>query len=160
MDGQFPSSDRQILVLVDNEGGSRAAVLWAAHWSLRTRDALVLMHVLEPEQLLNFGAVHDMVRAEQWQSAEKLLDTLSRVAEQITGRRPRPLIREGTLKEAVRAVLEESPDLALVVMAANHREKGPAPIVGYLASRMGSRVPVPLVLVPDTLDQRRIEALT
>ncbi len=152
-------SGRQVLVLVDLAATARPAVLWAAHWSLRTRDGLILLHVLEPEQLMSFGAVHDRIRAEQWQAAERMLDELAIEAERITGQRPAPLIREGTLKEAVRTALNENPALSLVVMSANHREGGPAPIIGYLASRMGSRVPVPLVLVPDSLTPERIETL-
>jgi nucleotide-binding universal stress UspA family protein len=153
-------SQRRVLVLVGEAASSRAAVLWAAHWSLRTGDGLMLLHVLEPEQLMNFGAVHDMVRAEQWQTAERVLDELSAEAERVTGKRPLHLIREGSLKRSVRSVLEEQPDLSLLVMAASHREAGPAPLTGYLASRMGSRVPVPLVLVPDSLTGEKIATLT
>lgn len=150
----------KVLVMVEQVSTGRAAVHWAAHWSLRTRDTLILLHVLAPEQLMHFGAVHDIVRAEEMQAAEKMLDDLAHEAEKITGQRPKTLIRDGTLKRVVRDVLEENPDLSLVVMSANHREGGPAPLIGYLASRMGSRVPAPLVLVPDSLTPERIEVLT
>ncbi len=153
-------SGRQILVLVEVEKTARSAVHWAAHWALRTRDSLMFLHVIEPEQLLNFGSVHDMVRAERWQEAQKEMDPLVIEAEKITGIKPKVLLREGPLKETVRTVLQEQTNLSLMVMSANHREKGPAPFVGYLASRMGSRVQVPLVLVPDSLTPEKIEELT
>jgi|GEM_PF-859365 len=152
---------RKVLVLVNNHLSTRAAVSWAAHWAMRTGDEIVLLHVIEPDALLNIGMIQDVVRAEAWQAAERLLGTFSGLAERLTGHPPVHLIREGPLKETVRAVVKEQEEhLSMLVLAASHREKGPAPLIGYLASRMGSRVRVPLVLVPGSLTLEQIDEIS
>lgn len=148
-----------VMVLVDSRPSSRAAVLWAAEWSRKTGHDVELLHVIEPEQMIGFGLMHDATQAEQIADATVLLDDLSAIVERIAGKVPTRLIRQGTLKEAARDCLQSETNLSLVVMAASHREAGPAPFIGYLASRMGSRVAVPLVLVPGTLDEASIHSL-
>lgn len=154
------SSGRHVLVLVDSSLSTRAAIAWAAHWCQRTGDDIILFHVIEPDQAMGFGLMQGMMRAEQLQTAERMLDTFSGYAEKLLGRSPRRLLKEGPLKETVRTVLKEEPNLSIMVMAANHRESGPAPLIGYLTSRMGSRVHVPLVLVPGTLSAEEIDQMT
>lgn len=155
-----PPSLRKVLVLVNNHFSTRAAVNWAAHWAVRTGDEVALLHVIEPEGMLNIGMIQDMVRAEAWAEAERLLGTFAPLAEKLTGRPPVHIIREGPLKETVRTVIKEEEDkLSMLVVAASHREKGPAPLIGYLASRMGSRVQVPLVLVPGSLTAEKIDEI-
>ena len=153
-------SGRKVMVLGDNSLSTRAAVAWAAHWSLRTNDEIVLFHVIVPDQAMGFGVMQNIMRAEQHQAAQRMLDTFSGYAERLTGRAPQWLIKEGPLKETVRDTLKDEPDLSLLVLSASHRETGPAPLIGYLSSRMGSRVQVPLVLVPGTLTAEQIDAMT
>lgn len=149
---------RKVLVLVNNHFSTRAAVNWAAHWAVRTGDDVALLHVIEPEGMLNIGMIRSVVQAEERAQAEKLLDTFAPLSEKLTGRVPERIVREGPLKETVRAVVKEMEEqLSMVVLAASHREKGPAPIIGYLASRMGTRVQVPLVLVPGSLSPEQID---
>lgn len=155
-----PPSGRKVLVLVTGDLSTRAGVAWAAHWALRTGDAIVLFHVIEPDQAMGFGVMQDLMRAEQWQAAERMLGTFSTYAEKLTGYAPSQLVREGPLKETVREVLKSEPNLSLIVIAASHRESGPAPLIGYLASRMGTRVQVPMVLVPGSMTSDEIDAMT
>lgn len=155
----LPPSGRKVLVLVNGDLSTRAAVAWASHWSRRTGDALVLFHVIEPDQAMGFGVMQDLMRAEQWQAAERMLFTFSAYAEKLAGHVPAHLVREGPLKEIVREVLKSEPGLSLLVIAASHRESGPAPLIGYLASRMGSRVQVPMVLVPGSMAAEEIEKM-
>lgn len=155
----IPPSGRRVLVLVNGELTTRAAVAWAAHWCNRTGDGIVLFHVIEPDHAMGFGVMQDLMRAEQWQAAERMLATFSSYAEKLTGRAPEHMVREGPLKETVREVLKSEPNLSLLVIAASHREAGPAPLIGYLASRMGSRVQVPMVLVPGSLTGDEIEKM-
>lgn len=152
-------SGRKILVLVSSDLSTRAAVAWSAQWSVRTGDSIVLFHVIEPDHAMGFGVMQDLMRAEQWQAAERMLATFSAYAEKLTGQVPAHLVREGSLKETVREVLKTEPDLSLLVIAASHREAGPAPLIGYLASRMGSRVQVPMVLVPGTMTAEELEKM-
>lgn len=153
-------SMRQVLVLVNHYADSRSAVVWAAHWALRTQDAVTLLHIIEPAPIMHFGAMQNIMLQEQQQEATRELDLLAGEVERITGNRPRTLLRDGVLKETVREVLAEEKNLSMVVTAAHHREAGPAPLIAYLTSRMGSRVQVPFVLIPEDLTNDRISALT
>lgn len=154
------NSLRQVLVVVNKYTDSRAAAVWAAHWALRTGDAVGLLHVIEPAPIMHFGAMQDLMLQEQQQDAQHELDLLAQDVERITGQRPRTILRDGVLKEAVRSVLAEETNLSLVVTATHHHESGPAPLISYLASRMGSRVQVPFVLIPDDMPSDRIATLT
>ena len=153
-------SGRRILVLVGGDLSTRAAIAWAARWAVRTGDGIVLFHVIEPDQAMGFGVMQDLMRAEQWQTTDRLMATFSAYAARLTGHPPAQLVREGPLKETVREVLKTEENLSLLVVAASHREAGPAPLISYLASRMGSRVQVPMVLVPGTMTAEQIEAMS
>ncbi len=153
-------SGRKVLVLVNGDLSTRAAVAWAANWVTRTGDSMVLLHVIEPDHAMGFGVMQDLMRAEQWQAAERMLATFSGYAEKLTGQVPAHMVREGRLKETVREVLKVEPDLSILVIAASHRESGPAPLIAYLSSRMGSRVQVPMVLVPGTMTSDEIDKMT
>lgn len=155
----LPPSGRKILVLVNGDLSTRAAVAWAAHWAKRTGDSIVLFHVIEPDHAMGFGVMQDLMRAEQWQATERMMATFSSYAEKLTGHPPAHLVREGMLRDTVREVLKTEPNLSMLVIAASHREAGPAPLIGYLASRMGSRVQVPMVLVPGSMTAEEIEKM-
>lgn len=151
---------RQVLVVVNQYSDSRAAAVWAAHWALRTGDSVSLLHVIEPAPIMHFGSMQDIMLQEQQEESQRELDLLASDVERITGQRPRTILRDGVLKDNVRSVLAEETNLSLVVTATHHHESGPAPLIAYLASRMGSRVQVPFVLIPDDMTNDRISTLT
>lgn len=153
-------SGRKALVLVNGDFATRAAIAWASSWSKRTGDNIVLLHVIEPDHAMGFGVMQDLMRAEQWQAAERMLVTFSGYAEKLTGQVPAHIVREGALRETVREVLKTEANLSILVIAASHRESGPAPLIGYLASRMGTRVQVPMVLVPGSMTSDEIDQMT
>ena len=106
-------SGRRILVLVGGDLSTRAAIAWAARWAVRTGDGIVLFHVIEPDQAMGFGVMQDLMRAEQWQTTDRLMATFSAYAARLTGHPPAQLVREGPLKETVREVLKTEENLSL-----------------------------------------------
>ena len=71
---------------------------------------------------------------------------------------PEFAIREGKKTEEVLAIIEEDADIGVLVLGAGEGE-GPGPLVSYLVTKMGHRLPVPVTVVPGGMTLERIDAV-
>jgi hypothetical protein len=69
------------------------------------------------------------------------------------------VIREGSAAEQINAVIEEDRDIARLVLAAGSAKEGPGPLVSSIAGRAAA-FPIPVTVLPDTLTNEEIDALS
>ena len=67
-------------------------------------------------------------------------------------------IREGKKAETVVAFVAGGPDIGVLVLGAGEGE-GPGPLVSFLVTKMGHRLPVPVTVVPGGMTLERIDAV-
>ena len=69
------------------------------------------------------------------------------------------MIRDGHKSEEILAIIEEDKDIAILVLGAGIGKEGPGPLVAMLG-RTGGDFPIPVTIVPGTLTDKQIEALS
>lgn len=149
---------RKLLVVIDGTPECERALFYAAKRAERTGDGLVLVHVIVPDRFGHWLGVEAVMREEAREEAQALL---SRFAEKILRRarvEPELVIREGKRVDEVRALIDEDEDIVTLILAAGETGEGPGPLVTAVAGR-ASPFPIPVVVIPATLDDETIEAI-
>lgn len=163
MSGESPrrgEHTRKWLVVLDGTEECIKAVTFAAFRVRRTGGTIVLLVVIEPDQFQHWIGVGDVMRAEAMQQAEKLFEQYEsrlRAAGDIAVER---VVREGPRAEEVEALIREDRDIVILVLAAGTSSEGPGPLVSSIALRGANAFPIPVAIVPGTLSDEEIEALS
>lgn len=154
------SGRKKFLVIVDETPECRVALLFGAYRAERTASDLVLMHVLEPAQFQHWAAVKKVMRQEAQEAAEQLLEGFAAEVRSWVRFSPDLVIREGKKREQVLALIEEDPEITLLVLGAASGREGPGPLVQHLAGELSGGLRIPVVLVPGNLTEDDIDRLT
>ena len=149
----------KFLVVVDGtpEGGS--AIRFAARRCARTGANLAMLGIVAEPESFEFLGVGDALRAEAEEEAAALLDGAAAAALAASpGLQPERVVRVGDKAEAIRALIDEDPDISFLVLASGTGSSGPGPLVSGIAGMLAG-FPVPIVIVPGDLDENAIDAL-
>ncbi len=149
---------RKFLAVVDSTPECEKAIHYAAR-RVRAIDAdLVLIYVIEPEDFQHWLGVEDVMRAEARVAAEAALAKASGWAAEHAGITPQLEIREGRPISAIESLIEDDPDIALMILAAGDASEGPGPLVSAIAGS-GRAFSIPVTVVPITLTDADIDDL-
>jgi nucleotide-binding universal stress UspA family protein len=152
--------DRVFLVVVDDSPERAVALRYAC---LRARNGggrVALLRVIEPEGMTEWAGVGAMMAEERREEAEKLLSAMAAQVNEITGGLPILLIREGTPRDELLALLEEDPRISILVLASAAGSGGPGPLISAFTGRYAGRVRVPMTIVPGGLDDKELERVS
>ena len=154
--------DRQrvFLVVVDETEEMRVALRYAARRAKATGGRVDLAHVMEPPEFQQWSAIGDLMKEEQREQAERLLQALSSKVFDMSGSFPGLHLLEGTRREEVVKLLQEDPGISILVLGAGTGPEGPGPLVSHLVGKMAGRLRVPITIVPGSLSDEEIDALT
>jgi nucleotide-binding universal stress UspA family protein len=148
------------LVIVDDTAEWDRAVYYACRWAIRVGGGVVMLRIIETEdQNQQWLGVADIMRAEAHDEADAALDRASGRANGIAAITPERVIREGDPTEQILDVIDQDPDIAMLVLAANPGPEGPGPLITLMASAVGS-FPIPITIVPGGLTDTDIDALS
>lgn len=151
---------RKFLVVIDETPECERAVLYAAKRAKSTGGKLTLLFVIVPGEFQHWLGVGDIMRAEAYDEAETVLATYVENATEWSGRAPDTLIREGQRADEILNAIDEDPLISVLVLAASAEKEGPGPLVTSLAGRASSTFPIPITVVPATLADEDIDAVT
>jgi nucleotide-binding universal stress UspA family protein len=150
---------RKFLAIIDDTPECSRAVLYGALRAHRTNGALVMLYVIVPGEFQHWLGVENIMRAEAMDAAEETLGRFADMARQISEVEPQLVIREGARAEEIAKLIEEDEDIAVLVLAAGTDNEGPGPLVTAIAGKGAGTFPVPITIVPGTLDEAAIKAL-
>jgi nucleotide-binding universal stress UspA family protein len=150
---------RKFLVVIDNTPESTRALHYAARRAEHTGGALVLLYVMVPTDFQHWGGVENLMRAEATEEAEK---TLAKHADLVRGWssiEPELVIKEGNRAEQLAKLIEDDEDIGILVLAASSEKDGPGPLVSWVAGKAAGTFPIPITIVPGTLDDEAIKVI-
>lgn len=153
---------RKFLVVVDESPEVETALAYSVRRARRTGGALALLYVIEPADFQHWLGVQDAYREESEAKAKAVFRLYARklkmwgyediVLEEI--------IREGAKADEIRELIDEDPDIGILVLGASVESSGPGPLVSSLASgKHAGTFPVPITVVPGCLTLEEIEAM-
>lgn len=149
---------RKFLVVVDETPECTQAMRFAARRAQATQGGVVMLYVLPPDDFQHWMGVAEVMRAEARAAAEDRLGDLAQELSDLTGIMPELTIRDGIPHEQVLAVIEEQPEIGILVLGGGEGD-GPGPLVNQLVGKMAGSMPVPVTIVPGALSLEQIDEL-
>lgn len=154
-------ADRMFLCVVDSSAEVHVALRFAALRARRSGGRVALLYVMEPGDFQHWMAVAEKMREERREEAEAVLQERAAEVTGITGEMPVLYVREGAPGDVITALVEEEEaSISVLVLGAGTGAKGPGPLVSSLAGKLSGGFPVPITVVPGTLTDEQLDALT
>jgi len=152
----------KFLVVVDDTDEVRVAVRYATRRARNVRSGVVMLRVIEPVDFQQWAGVAEIMRSEAHEAAENLLQKLAEQVNQESGLLPELVIREGVAKTEILKLVDEDPEIRMLVLAAapSKGAEGPGPLVTALAGQMAGDLKFPITVIPGALSDEQIDRLT
>ena len=150
---------RKFMVIVDETPECAQAIRFAARRAQSTGGGVIMLYVIEPDDFQHWVGVAEVMRAEAREAAEARLDEMAAEIRSYSGLMPEMVIREGKPREEVFSLIEEDPEIGVLVLGAGIDGDGPGPLVTQLITKMAGRLPIPVTVVPGHLSFERIDAV-
>lgn len=151
---------RIFLVVVDGSAELTLALSYACRRARACGGRVALLAVMEPTEFQGWRAVEETMREERRLEAEQTLQRHAKEVFRRTATLPALYLREGDRREELLRVIDEDPSISILVLAAGTGPEGPGPLISYLASVGVNKLRVPLTIVPGTLTEDQIAAIT
>lgn len=155
-----PKTGRTFLVVVDDSDEMRAALRYACRRALHTGGRVALLRVVEPPEFQHFASIGKLMQAEARDAAEALLHRMAEKVHETSGELPVLYVREGGARDQLLALIDEEPAISILVLAAGTGPEGPGPLCQALTGRYMNRLRIPLTIVPGSLSDEAIDALS
>jgi len=158
--GPIPAPSRTFLVVVDDTDEMQTALRFACGRARTTSGRVALMRVAEQPDFQHFKFIGDKMESEARDDAEKRLQRLAAEVQKTSGTVPMLIVREGRPVEQILQVIEEEPDIAVLVLAAGAGKDAPGPLITGLSGSFGAKLRIPVLVIPAGLSPEEIDRLT
>ena len=149
---------RVYLVVVDDSPEARVALRFAARRAVKTNGKVEVLAVFEPQDFVQWGGVQAAIEEEQ--SARIHGSVSSAVGEILdeAGIEPVIVVQQGEPVKTVRDYIGDRDIAALVLGAAP--SGSPGPLVAHFSGNDEGKLPCPVMIIPGTLTDERLEQLS
>jgi nucleotide-binding universal stress UspA family protein len=153
---------RKFLIVIDESPEMESALYYAASRMQRSAGTLVMLYIIVPQEFQHWINVRQQQVEEETTKANALFRLFRRKLnlagfENVASEE---IIREGVKGDEIRKLIDEDEDIAILVLGASTDPAGPGPLVSSLASGTAAgSFPIPVTIVPGTLDLEEIQAL-
>jgi len=147
------------MAIIDNTPECFKAVHYAGRRAKNSNGALVLLYIIPDGDFQQWLGVEEIMRAEAREEAESAMAKAAQSVREAIGIEPEIVIREGSTAQEINSLIEEDRDIAILVLAAASAKEGPGPLVSMIAGRSAA-FPIPVTVLPDTLSDEEIDALS
>jgi nucleotide-binding universal stress UspA family protein len=154
-----PDPHRVFLVVVDDTEEMHVALRYACRRARHTGGRVALLHVIEPADPQPFRQVAELILAEQRAQAEELMQKMSAEVVELSGQLPVVHLRNGDRAHQLLNLIDEEPEISVLVLAAGTGSEGPGPLISQLIGRLSGRLRVPITVVPGALSDQQIDLL-
>ncbi len=149
---------RKFLVVLDDSRECLNAIRFAALRAKHTGGGVIILSVIPPEEFQHWIGVADLMRAEARERIEAHFQVFAKWMRDKHAIQPDLVIREGKPVDEILALIQETPEIGVLVLGAGSDRSGPGPLVTQLSRNSGS-LPVPITIVPGSMDKARMERI-
>lgn len=150
---------RIYLVVVDESPEAQIALRFAARRAVKTGGGVEILALIPKPDFVQWGGVMATIEEEGRQRAEALVAGAAGTLIQESGLKPRITVREGDGPKIIRELIAENPDIAALVLGAAEGSS-PGALVAHFAGGDMASLPVPLMIIPGSLDREAIDRLS
>lgn len=150
---------RVYLVVIDDSAEAQIALRFAAQRAVKTGGGVEILALIEPTELVPWGGVQAAIEDEAYDHAEELVAAAAGTLLAESGLSPTITVRQGEGPRVIREMIAANPDIAALVLG-TAASGAPGPLVAHFAGTDAGALPVPIMLVPGSLDQAGIDRLS
>jgi len=150
---------RTYLVVVDDSAESRVALRFAARRASKTGGLVEVLGIVEPQDFVQFGGVQTAIEEEQRLRIEGVVSASVGEILDESGLEANIIVRQGEAVRTVREYLGGREDVAALVLGAAPNGN-PGPLVASFAGHGAGQLPCPVMIIPGSLSDERLEQLS
>jgi hypothetical protein len=150
---------RIYLVVIDETPEAEIALRFAARRAVKTGGGVEILALVPPAEFVAFGGVQATIEEEARLHAEALVAAAAGALIEESGLRPSITVRQGEGPKVIREMLAANPDIAALVLGAA-ASGAPGALVAHFAGTDAGALPVPLMVIPGSLDREAIDRLS
>lgn len=150
---------RTYLVVVDDSAESRVALRFAARRAAKTGGRVEVLGIVEPQDFVQFGGVQNAIEEEQRLRIEGVVSAgIGDILDE-SGVEAKIIVQQGEPVKAVRDYIGHRDEIAALVLGAAP-SGNPGPLVANFCGNDSGRLPCPVMLIPGSLTDDRLEQLS
>lgn len=154
-----PHKSNGVFLVVCGDGDDFSAALrYAVHMAQSENAHIGLLSVSKIEDFQNWADIEERMRHEKRVQSEKKVWAISQKIYEASGLVSAIYLEEGDTHEVLVEVINRQKEIKSLILGADIGSSGPGPLVSYFSSKGISKIPVPLIIVPENSDTQRFEA--
>jgi nucleotide-binding universal stress UspA family protein len=146
---------RKFLVVLDQTRECLNAMRYAAMRAAHTGGGVIILSVIPPDEYQHWIGVAEIMRAEARETIEAHFQVFAKWMRDKQGVDPELVIREGDPVTEILTLVNEDPQIGVLVLGAGTDKSGPGPLVTQMTRSSGD-FPIPLTLVPADMSKERL----
>ena len=150
---------RTYLVVVDDSDEARVALRFAARRASKTGGRVEVLGIVEPQDFVQFGGVQAAIEQEQRLRIEGVVSAAIGEIVDESGLEANIIVQQGEVVRTVRDYLGGREDVAALVLGAAP-SGSPGPLVVHFTGNDAGRLPCPVMIIPGSLSEERLEQLS
>src|SRR3954453_1829020 len=154
-----PEPKRTYLVVVDDSAESRVALRFSARRAAKTGGLVEVLGIVEPQDFVQFGGVQAAIEEEQRLRIEGVVSSAIGEILDESGVDAKIVIRQGEAVRTVRDYIGEREEVCALVLGAAP-SGSPGPLVADLTGGDAGMLPCPVMIIPGSMTDERLEQLS
>jgi len=150
---------RTYLVVVDDSPEARVALRFAARRAAKTDGIVEVLGIVEPQDFVQFGGVQQAIEQEQRMRIEGVVSSAIGEILDESGVETHIFIRQGDAARTVRDFIGEREEVDALVLGAAPTGH-PGPLVASFTGSDAGKLPCPVMIIPGSLSDERLEDLS
>ena len=150
---------RTYLVVIDDSAEARTALRFAARRAAKTDGRVEVLAVVEPQDFVQWGGVQAAIEEEQKLRIEGIVSGAVGEIMDEAGVKPSIVIRTGEPTRVVREYIGSREEVAALVLGASPAGS-PGPLVSHFTGTDAGKLSCPVMIIPGSLSEERLEQLS
>ena len=150
---------RTYLVVVDDSNEARVALRFAARRASKTGGRVEVLGIVEPQDFVQFGGVQAAIEQEQRLRIEGVVSAAIGEILDESGLEANIIVQQGEVVRTVRDYLAGRDEVAALVLGAAP-SGSPGPLVAHFTGHDAGKLPCPVMIIPGSLSEQRLEQLS
>jgi universal stress protein family protein len=150
---------RIYLVVVDDSAEARVALRFAARRAAKTSGKVEVLGIVEPQDFVQFGGVQAAIEEEQRLRIQGVVSSAIGEILDESGVEANIVVQQGDTVRTVMDYLAGRDEVAALVLGAA-ASGDPGPLVAHFTGNDAGKLPSPVMIIPGSLSDERLEALS
>jgi nucleotide-binding universal stress UspA family protein len=150
---------RTYLVVVDDSAEARVALRFAARRAAKTNGAVEVLGIVEPQDFVQFGGVQAAMEEEQRLRIQGVVSAAVGEILDEAGIEVNIVVRQGDPAKVVREFIGAREEIDALVLG-TAPSGSPGPLVANFCGTDAGKLPCPVMLIPGSLTDDRLEDLS